>query len=1705
MASIVDQAQQAGFSKDEIGQWATGFRSQAKAAGFNDDEISGYLGGTVVPPAQPPKPFLDRLTFGHVDPIAAAMGKGAVAGWGPSPLGEDTLAEMRKSGMISDPANGMPGPIRMLTDAINKPLGIAAEALGRATSAGITAIGAGAAQVAREAGAREMTAQSVERDAENFATFLGTKSPSEFARPEIDLTGQPLDAPIGGIPTGQDFANAATKAAASPAMSVQEKLLRLYTEHGVHPAEAAADAAHDPTVAQALLSRGTDLPERYQSESPAPPEATHPVQSERPGGAALPSEPLPASVPLETGLEPPAIRSDDFPNGIRSFRPGELTVDADRFQFKSGADEQGISDRLQGVNNWDPVKAGLSLVWQDKDGDHFIVDGHQRYGLAQRINATDPAQDPRLNAIVVREVDGVSDVEARVMAASKNIAEGTGTAIDAAKVLRDRPDLIADLPPRSELVRQARGLANLSDEPFGAIVNQVVPPNYGAIVGRLVPDDPKMQGALIDLLAKTEPQNATQAEAIARQGLAAGTRTETQTSLFGDQEIVSSLYTDRAKVLDRSLRELKRDKQVFSTLVRDQDVVQAVGNRLEASANAQRLAADSQAVQILQILANRRGSLSDALTTAAHRAASGDAAGAVRDFVATIRSQAESGDLIRAADGLERGRADVATKNAAGIVDPTTTIGSQAADARASGDAAAVIADMQSKAPTVEQTKQGPQLVMPGAERSAQQAMEAREAAGHGRVGTTVPQKEPAGLFQQPEQGEPEFQWGPETGAISWAPKPPPPKGSLEEAQQSIASKLSIGQPAPRRPMSLSRLYTAVFDKLFPISEATPGGLATSANPYRLSRLLAGEAGRIEHFLSRGTIDYATGEVNGASLEEVLAPVKDDLDNFRIFAASAYGLELEARGITTGLDLAAMRHVVREGISKYEPALTGLVNYQNRVAAYLRDAGVLSPQGYDAMTQNNMLHVPLQRVMEENYQQGIGGGSLQARNPIHRAEGSERQIIDPIESVIRNTALMVTMADRNEAGRALIDMLTAQSEIGIGPRKPIEAIELPPDPELDAALRSYLQRNGIEDPAGLLDLLHAAASPPGETGTVSIFRGGIRHSYEVDPDLARAWKGLDAQSAGLMEKILRPFASTLRAGAVLTPDFALRHTVRDFLYAVTTSPGLFTPADMARGFMGLINKDEDYWRWLQGGGANISMVTVDRRYLQDDIARLTEQTGLMTRAQNVVADPNATWMQKGGAVAGLPFRAAGKYLIHPLQVLTELAENASHLGSFKKALRDMESQGLDIGKPEIQEAAWRSRDVAVDAARIGAKMRAYNMITAFSNIVLQDSDRVVRAFVNDPVGASLKVGGAIVLPSALLWWSNHDDPRYQELPQWEKDLFWIVLTDKWQDVGPASQYGPPNPGTPYRVENGRLQVNNGAIFRIPKPWGMGVLFGTGTERALEAFAAHNPEAFHHWGQSIADVAVPSFVPTAVAPIVNQFANRDTFTNRTLIPDQMEKWLPEYQYTPYTTETAKALGKIIGAFPGMRETSLAQDSPWAGGVARALTSPLLLENYIRGWSGNLGIYSLNLADAALRRAGELPDPNLPASTLADIPVVKAFVARYPTATTQSIQDFEDTYNAKRAYYNTWIAKARDGDMQAAQRIQSLGGPRMFINLDGINKALQQHNKLIRDIYKNPQMTPSDKRQLIDTIYYRMIELGRAGKAALGQVDRAFGAQ
>ena len=1002
------------------------------------------------------------------------------------------------------------------------------------------------------------------------------------------------------------------------------------------------------------------------------------------------------------------------------------------------------------------------------------------------------------------------------------------------------------------------------------------------------------------------------------------------------------------------------------------------------------------------------------------------------------------------------------------------------------------------------------------------------------------------------------FQGATATGGSGKPPSPPrtppPPAGSPEEARDKMLSKISVRESNDKEPMTFQKLYTDLIDDLNPIREAVKkaakdGALPTSDDPYQLARLTRGTFGKANQFLEYGTFDFKNYENNGPSLRAILnGEVRDlpeltnpepvDLDSLRAYIKAKRDLELVSRGVADpDVDVDAATVVVKHW-SHYEGVAKELTAYQNRLTKYLRDAGIISSDDYEAMLKANKDYVPFFRVMGDDAGAGLGRG-VKTRNPIKSIKGSERNIIDPIESIIKNTYMYLSLAERNAVGNAFIHMAERSGNMEMFAKKlpqELKATTLKEE-EIRALFDEFVKirkqtstervattrqstESKTETTGGegaepqtkqgkmvrdrVLEALSARGFSKGESeqmvarlegkasggstttdskttvetlireiekteyvaeldirlpnsvatifravktplrdNEIAVFENGKYQKYEVDPEVARAFNAADSQTAGLLTKILAIPAKALRAGAVLSPDFMGRNLIRDQTMAFVLSKGGYFPIfDFMRGAFSLAKKDQDFQNWLKSGGANAALVSMDRQYIQQQLSALTEVQGVMGKAWNVAKSP-----------------------FEILRITSELIENATRLGEFKKV-----SGGL-TEKAAIQEGGMASREVTVDFARTGMKTRAMSLISAFFNAAVQGEDRVIRAFAEKPVGTTTKMMAAITLPSILLYLSNRDDPRWQEIPRWQKDLFWIVFTDDH-------------------------------IYRIPKPHSAGIMFGSIPERMMEAYESDHPGAMKDLEKSFISAFFPNMIPTVAAPIVDQFANRSLFTGAPLIPAAQEKLLPEYQYTEYTTETAKALGQILGAFPGLRERSIRDEDTFIGGVARALSTPILVENYVRSWTGGLGMYTLQLADKALRESGVLPDPVKPLETLSDLPVIKAFVVRYPSASAQSIQDFYDDYYAKKRVFDTKMELAKQGDLDAFDRVQNID-PSAWDEMAGIRDTLTQQSQLVRLIYKNPDFSPEDKRQLIDSIYYRMIELAKVGNDAMRELAEILG--
>lgn len=868
---------------------------------------------------------------------------------------------------------------------------------------------------------------------------------------------------------------------------------------------------------------------------------------------------------------------------------------------------------------------------------------------------------------------------------------------------------------------------------------------------------------------------------------------------------------------------------------------------------------------------------------------------------------------------------------------------------------------------------------------------------------------------------------------------PRPPTGGEKPPQDPFGNiRKRIGTGGEKDPGLLNnwdKLYTRLVDDLNPLKvlvdevQGKDNPLPASKDPYVLARLTRGVAGKAKQFIENAPFSFKDYENTGTKpLKEILGGI-DDVQNFEAYLVGKRALELHQRGIESGIDPADANGVVVAGKAKYEKRANDLVKYQNDLAAYLRDSGILSKDAYNAMVEANKSYVPFYRLIEGEGGAAGAGRGMNVRNPIKAIKGSEEKIVSPIESIIKNTYTYLALAERNAVGQAIVNL-------GEGAATKLSSAARPID--ITPEVEKFLNDHGL-DPAladGVMAFRKDAMQPA--ANEIAVFRDGKREIYQVDPEVANAFKATDRQTAGILTKMLAVPASLLRAGVTITPDFMVRNVIRDQSGAFVNSSKAYVPVlDLMKGLGDITTKNETYQNWLKGGGANAAMVSLDRSYINNHIYKLDADTGLLNSAWNVVKTP-----------------------LEMLKVVSELTENSTRVGEMGAAERVL---GTD--KNAIQTGAYGSREVTLDFGRMGSQLRSLNQITAFLNASVQGVDRMVRGFKDNPLGFTAKAAASITLPSIGLWLANHEDPRYKELPAWEKDLYWHIFTKDH-------------------------------IYRIPKPFELGLIFGSGPERMLDKFVDENPKAGKGFVSSVAGAFLPSAIPTAAVPVVEQLSNHSFFLDRPLIPGNLESRMPPYQYTPYTTELSKALGQTIGQLPNVMDMNKT-----LADTKGSIASPIVIDNYIRQWSGSGGQYIWSLADKGLQQTGVLPKAaEGPTKDLADIPFVKAFVVRYPSATAESIQSFEDAYLTKKMVLDTANA-LKQTDPGAAARLTLLR-PDAQIQLRGIQDALATQRKTISLVWQNPALTPDEKRQIIDSAYYAMIQEAKAGNMILDSVDKAF---
>lgn len=782
----------------------------------------------------------------------------------------------------------------------------------------------------------------------------------------------------------------------------------------------------------------------------------------------------------------------------------------------------------------------------------------------------------------------------------------------------------------------------------------------------------------------------------------------------------------------------------------------------------------------------------------------------------------------------------------------------------------------------------------------------------------------------------------------------------------------------------LDDAYTRVVDELHPLQQIveqvesiTGEKLDYNQNPFMQAWTARGWVGKAEVLLEKSENGFI-------SFKDAIKPIPENLhQDFSTYLVAKRQMDIlkwNAEHPKDQIYTDKTLHDINATIQYYEngefgrtfkTAQQNIVQYSNHLLDMAVDAGLITQDSVIAMRQKYPNYVPFIRDFGkagiENFG-NTGGGFMNVKAPIKAMKGSARDIVDPLESIIKNTYSFVRAVERNKVAKSFVDIS-----------------------KIDGMSRLVEEVDG---------------TPSAKDNTFYVMEDGVKKVYQTEPDIYKALEFTNAESSKWIVDVMKTPAGWLRAGATqLSPEFILRNPVRDMIGATIYSKHGFIPlVDTVKGVLHYLKKDKVYWDYLESGAGNSAMVSLDRNYLQNSIRDILKQPSVVKK---IVTSP-----------------------LDVIRGLNEATEMATRLAEFDNARKGHTGiiNRLTGGKKKplsSAEAGIQARDVTLDFSRIGKNTKSVNKTIAFFNASLQGTDKMIRAFKENPAQMTVKTAAFITLPSVALWWLNKDDPRYQELPQWEKDVFWIIPTED-------------------------------TLIKIPKPFELGILFGTVPERALQ-FAYDkqkgvNGRGFEGVGATAFDNMMPSLFPTAVIPIIEWAANYSFFMQRDIVPQSMTK-LPDHLQSDWRTSF---IGNQVGQTFDV--------------------SPMKVDNTIRGYGGGFGSLIMDMTD----RASGVADTR-PAKKWNEQPVIKGFTET-PYKSSDSVQRLYDEYNKQDSLLQ---ARKLTGEKQEGFDAKTYNRTKQAY------QQLQQLNKAAKKIRESKKLNSEQKREKLDMIDFQKVNAARRG--------------
>lgn len=523
-----------------------------------------------------------------------------------------------------------------------------------------------------------------------------------------------------------------------------------------------------------------------------------------------------------------------------------------------------------------------------------------------------------------------------------------------------------------------------------------------------------------------------------------------------------------------------------------------------------------------------------------------------------------------------------------------------------------------------------------------------------------------------------------------------------------------------------------------------------------------------------------------------------------------------------------------------------------------------------------------------------------------------------------------------------------------------------------------------------------------------------------DPDLYRAMTFFDRKPFGAMVNVAAKAKRLLTAGVTASPEFMLRNFLRDSLSSWAISKDGFKP---------VIGSIRGVKKTLAMDGSTIDVMFSGASFLGgyvngNDPGAMADTVRKSLRRKGMTPEQIARYE-----------KSIIRNAAHAKGVVADVWEKYSRFGeAFENGNREaVYDSAIKSGKSHAQ-AAFESKDL-MDFSMLGAAraIQGAAMVLPFFNARLQGLGKLTRELRDNPREIA-KRAGAITAMSLGLLAANWDDERYEELPDWDKDANWHFFV--------GDQH-----------------------WRIPKPFEIGVMFGTIPERMVRALGDKDTGA--QFGKAVARAIGDTFAlnptPQIVKPVVEAVFNYDSFRGGPIDSPQDLAVRAEARYNEQTSLIMRELGELSGL------------------------SPKQLEHLLIGYTGTMGSYVMAAADGLIRAAR----PGESAAWRADeIPLVKAvYRGTGPAKSTQHMEEFYRMLSEVNQLKRTVDQYRSEGlTDKASELLTEQGG--ILKSRRSLSRT-QQQVRVVRNkielIQRDKIMGAEEKRRRIDELLVRRNDL------------------